>query len=195
MNTRIICPEEETPATTAMPTKSESGTRPVNISLLIVDDETDFRESACRYFARMGFRVDEAEDGEEALNVSTNKKFDVVVLDIHMPGMSGIQVLEKLQKRDPAPKVIMLTGGGTIENAVESIKLGAYDFLTKPVKLDHLARLVQRACEAHELEKENKQLKEVIRRQSPSSEIIGKSPAINEVFRLVERQRLKKAEC
>ncbi len=157
------------------------------IDLLIVDDESDFRESACRYLKRIGFRVEEAEDGEEALNVTTNKRFDVVILDIHMPGMSGIQVLRELMDRDPAPKVIMLTGGGTIENAVESIKLGAYDFLTKPVKLDDLARLVSRACQTQELEKENRQLKEVIRRQSPGSEMIGRSAAMQEVFRLIER--------
>ncbi len=186
MNTHIICPEEKTGPST-MPAKSEPAAKPVNISLLIVDDETDFRESACRYFARMGFRVDEAEDGEEALNVTTNKKFDVVVLDIHMPGMSGIEVLEKLKQRDPAPKVIMLTGGGTIENAVESIKKGAYDFLTKPAKLDDLSRLIKRACETRQLEKENRQLRELIRRQSPGGEMIGQSPAMQEVFRLIER--------
>ena len=158
-----------------------------NIDLLLVDDETDFRESACRYLKRLGFRVDEAEDGEEALNVTVNKTFDVVVLDIHMLGITGIDVLKKLMERESPPKVIMLTGGGTIENAVESIKLGAYDFLTKPAKLDDLARLVQRACQTHELEKENKQLKEVIKRQAPSTDMIGDSPAMQEVFRLIER--------
>lgn len=157
------------------------------INLLIVDDETDFRESACRYFSRKGFRVDQAEDGEEAINVTVNKNFDAVVLDIHMPGINGLKVLEELMKRDPPPKVIMLTGGGTIENAVEAIKKGAYDFLTKPARLDALARLIDRACEAGKLEKENLQLKEVLRRQSPSAEIIGQSPAMKEVFRLIER--------
>ena len=158
-----------------------------DIRLLIVDDEGDFRESAARYFKRIGFLVDEAEDGEEALNISLNRKFDVVILDIHMPGMNGLDALKKMVERDPAPKVIMLTGGGTIENAVESIKHGAYDFLTKPAKLDDLARLVNRACEAQQLEKENKQLKEVIRRIEPSSEMIGDSPAMQEVFRLIDR--------
>lgn len=157
------------------------------IELLLVDDESDFRESAARYFARKGFNVDEAEDGEEALNVSTNKRFDVVVLDIHMPGMNGIRVLEKLMERDPAPKVIMLTGGGTIENAVESIKKGAYDFLTKPAKLEDLDRLIRRACQTQQLEKENKQLKAVIERQTPTGEMIGQSPAMQEVFRLIEK--------
>ena len=177
---------ENTAMTDSQP-KAKSKTEPIDIDLLIVDDETDFRESACRYLKRIGFRVDEAEDGEEALNVSTNKKFDVVIMDIHMPGMSGIEALQELMKRESPPKVIMLTGGGTIENAVESIKLGAYDFLTKPAKMDDLARLVKRACETHELEKENKQLKEVIKRQSPSTEMIGESPAMQEVFRLIER--------
>lgn len=169
------------------PNQQDPETNVIDIDLLIVDDETDFRESACRYLKRIGFRVDEAEDGEEALNITTNKKFDVVILDIHMPGMDGIEVLRRLQERESPPKVIMLTGGGTIENAVESIKLGAYDFLTKPVRLDDLARLAQRACETQQLEKENTLLKEVIRRQEPSSEIIGDSEAMQEVFRLIDR--------
>jgi DNA-binding NtrC family response regulator len=90
-------------------------------------------------------------------------------------------------QRDPAPKVIMLTGGGTIANAVESIKKGAYDFLTKPTKLDDLERLIKRACQTQQLETENRQLKEVIRRQAPSFDIIGESLAMQEVFRLIER--------
>lgn len=166
---------------------SETLADPVDIDLLLVDDETHFRESACRYLRRIGFRVDEAEDGEEALNLTVNKKFDVVILDIHMPGMSGVEVLKALMRRESPPKVIMLTGGGTIENAVESIKMGAYDFLTKPTKLDDLARLARRACQTHELEKENRQLKEVIKRQSPSSEMIGQSAAMQEVLRLIRR--------
>jgi DNA-binding NtrC family response regulator len=167
--------------------KSKTDITAIDIDLLLVDDETDFRESACRYLKRIGFRVDEAEDGEEALNITVNKNFDVVILDIHMPGMSGIDVLKGLMQRESPPKVIMLTGGGTIENAVESIKLGAYDFLTKPAKLDDLTRLVKRACETQELEKENRQLKEYIKRQSHSADMIGKSPAMQEVFRLIQR--------
>ena len=158
------------------------------IDLLIVDDETDFRESAGRYFRKTGFNVEEAEDGEEALNVTINKRFDVVVLDIHMPGMNGLAALRELMKRDPPPRVIMLTGGGTIENAVESIKLGAYDFVTKPCKLDELARMIERACEAQHLANENRHLKEVIRRQTDvGSHMIGQSPAMQEVFRLIQK--------
>ena len=158
-----------------------------NIDLLIVDDESDFRDQAYNYFKRVGFQVDQAEDGEEALNVSTNRKFDVVVLDIHMPGISGLDVLERLMEREPAPKVIMLTGGGTIQHAVDSMKKGAYDFITKPAKLDELQRLVVRATESHLLEKENRQLKEVIRRGQPDHQMVGQSDEMQEVFRLIER--------
>ncbi len=157
------------------------------ISLLIVDDEVDFRDQAYNYFRRVGFQVEQSEDGEEALNATSNRQFDVVVLDIHMPGMSGIDVLEKLMEREPAPKVIMLTGGGTIQHAVDSMKKGAYDFLTKPAKLDELQRLVVRACETHNLEKENRQLKEVIRRSEPDYRMIGQSEPMQEVYRLIER--------
>ena len=158
-----------------------------NIELLIVDDENDFRNQAVSYFKRIGFKVDQAEDGEEALNVSTNRMFDVVVLDIHMPGVSGIAVLEQLMKREPAPKVIMLTGGGTIAHAVESMKKGAYDFVTKPVKLEELQRLVVRASKAYVLEKENRQLKAVIRRSEADHQMIGQSEQMQEVVRLIER--------
>ena len=158
-----------------------------NIELLIVDDENDFRNQAVSYFKRIGFKVDQAEDGEEALNVSTNRTFDVVVLDIHMPGVSGIAVLEQLMKREPAPKVIMLTGGGTIAHAVESMKKGAYDFVTKPVKLEELQRLVVRASKAYVLEKENRQLKAMIRRSEADHQMIGQSEQMQEVVRLIER--------
>ena len=158
-----------------------------NISLLIVDDEADFRDQAHQFFRRVGFRADQAEDGEEALNLSGSRRFDVVILDIHMPGLSGLDVLKTMMERELPPKVIMLTGGGTIQHAVDSMKLGAYDFLTKPVKLDELQRLVVRASEAHTLEKENRQLKEVIRRGQPDHQMIGDSPQMQEVFRLIER--------
>ncbi len=158
-----------------------------NIDLLIVDDEHDFRHQAVSYFKRIGFKVDQAEDGEEALNISTNRKFDVVILDIHMPGISGITVLEQLIKREPSLKVIMLTGGGTIEHAVESMKKGAYDFVTKPAKLEELQRLVVRASKAYELEKENRQLKAVIRRSAPDHHIVGQSEQMQEVVRLIQR--------
>lgn len=174
-----------TPQKTAI--KADIAAETVDIDLLIVDDEAVFREMSVRYFKKLGFRVEEAEDGEEALNIVTNRSFDVVVLDIHMPGMNGLAVLGRLMELDPKPQVIMLTGGGTIQNAVESIKKGAYDFLTKPVKLDDLERVIRRACQTQKLEQENRQLKEMIKRQASCGEIVGKSPVMLELFRLIQK--------
>lgn len=156
-------------------------------SLLLVDDEQDFRETAFSYFRKQGFRVEAAEDAEEAINLSVNQQFDVAIIDIHMPGMSGIELLKKLLKEDASLKAIMLTGGGTIENAVESMKLGAFDFLTKPAKLAHLAQLIQKAAEQKRLEKENKQLRKVIEQQQPNETLIGESEAMQQVSKLIDR--------
>ena len=158
-----------------------------NISLLLVDDEDDFRETAFSYFRKQGFQVEAAEDAEEALNLSANRHFDVAVIDIHMPGMSGVDLLNRLIEEDPTLKAIMLTGGGTIENAVQSMKKGAFDFLTKPAKLAHLNQIILKAAEQKQLEKENKQLRKVIEQQQTTNTIIGDSEPMQRVFKLISR--------
>jgi DNA-binding NtrC family response regulator len=160
---------------------------PNKIDLLLVDDDADFRESVARRFVRRGFRVEQATHGEQALQLASLRQFDVVVLDMVMPGLSGIQVLEQLKLTHPESEVIMLTGQGTIETAVQAMKLGAYDFLTKPFPLNELEVLIEKAYERRQLRKENLQLKEVLHRSQAEPEIIGKSPVMQEVFRLIER--------
>ncbi len=160
---------------------------PTKIDLLLVDDDPDFRETVARRFMRRGFRVQEATHGEQALQLASLRQFDVVVLDMVMPGMSGIQVLEQLKLMHPESEVIMLTGQGTIETAVQAMKLGAYDFLTKPFPLAELEILIEKAYERRELRKENVQLKEVLSRAQPEPEIVGQSAAMQEVFRLIQR--------
>ena len=160
---------------------------PNKIDLLLVDDDPDFRESVARRFVRRGFRVQQATHGEQALQLASLRQFDVVVLDMVMPGLSGVQVLEQLKLTHPESEVIMLTGQGTIETAVQAMKLGAYDFLTKPFPLNELEVLIEKAYERRELRKENVQLKEVLQRSQAEPEIIGRSPLMQEVFRLIER--------
>ncbi|REK09952.1 MAG: sigma-54-dependent Fis family transcriptional regulator [Planctomycetota bacterium] len=160
---------------------------PHKIDLMLIDDDGDFRETVARRFVRRGFRVQEAAHGEQALQLADLRQFDVVVLDMVMPGMSGIQVLEQLKQKHPECEVIMLTGQGTIETAVQAMKLGAFDFLTKPFPLADLERLIEKAYERRHLRKENEQLKAVLGRSQPSTEIIGESPAMQEVMRLIER--------
>jgi DNA-binding NtrC family response regulator len=160
---------------------------PKKIDLLLVDDDADFRETVARRFMRRGFQVQEATHGEQALQLAALRQFDVVVLDMVMPGISGIQVLEQLKLTHPECEVILLTGQGTIETAVQAMKLGAYDFLTKPFPLAELEVLIEKAYERRQLRKENVQLKAVLNRAQAPPEIIGKSAAMGEVFRLIER--------
>ncbi len=160
---------------------------PHTIDLLLVDDDADFREVAARRFARSGFPVQQAASGEEALALAERRQFDVAILDMRMPGMSGLDLLEKLRSSNPEAEVIMLTGEGTIETAVRAMKLGAFDYLTKPFPLAELEECIQRAFERRLLRKENRQLKTVLQRSQRPPEMIGQSAAMQEVFRLIER--------
>ncbi len=160
---------------------------PSKIDLMLIDDDADFRETVARRFTRRGFHVQEAAHGEQALQLADLRQFDVVVLDMVMPGMSGIQTLEHLKVKHPECEVIMLTGQGTIETAVQAMKLGAFDFLTKPFPLADLETLIEKAYERRELRKENRQLKAALRRADTPPEIIGKSDVMQQVFKLIER--------
>jgi DNA-binding NtrC family response regulator len=111
----------------------------------------------------------------------------VAILDVAMPGLSGIEVLQRLKSRGAECEVVMLTGEGTIETAVEAMKLGAREFLSKPIALRELDRLVRKAYEAGLLQRENRQLKAVLRQQQRSPQIIGESAVMQEVYRLIER--------
>ena len=178
MNTRLM--KEDLPARTQFTDRGK-------IKLLLVDDEEDFRDAATAYFSRLGYDTAAAAGGESALAMLQGRGFDVAVIDIHMPRMSGIELLEQIHEDDPEMKIIMLTGGGTIENAVESMKKGAFDFLTKPAKLNELDLLIQKANRARQLEKENRQLRHVVKQFSTPSKMIGRSPAMQEVFRLIDK--------
>jgi DNA-binding NtrC family response regulator len=160
---------------------------PHKIDLLLVDDDADYRETVARRFVRRGFQVQEATHGEQALQLADLRQFDVVVLDLVMPGMSGIQVLEHLKLKHPECEVILLTGQGTIETAVQAMKLGANDFLTKPFPLADLEVLIEKACERRQLRKENVQLKAALSREQATPEIVGQSAVMQEVFRLIQR--------
>ncbi|HTQ40339.1 MAG TPA: sigma-54 dependent transcriptional regulator [Pirellulales bacterium] len=160
---------------------------PNKVDLLLVDDDAEFRGTVARRCLRRGFQVQEASSGEDALGMAERRQFDVAVLDMVMPGLSGLQLLEKLKTSNPECEVIMLTGQGSIETAVQAMKLGAVDFLSKPFPLAELEILIENAYETGQLRKENRQLKTVLSRNQTDSEIIGKSAAMQEVFRLIER--------
>lgn len=165
---------------------TQSSAKPV-LELLLVDDDSALRSDIASYFSRHGHRVEQAENGEQALDRLEQRAFDVLVVDLMMPGLSGLDVLKELQKRNAECEVVVLTGEATIESAVEAMKLGAREFLTKPISLKELDRLVRKAYETGRLRKENRQLKAALRYQQRSPQIVGESPQMQEMFRLIAR--------
>ena len=165
---------------------SEKSAKPV-LDLLVVDDDRELRSDMANYFARQGHHVEQADNGEDALDVMERRSFDVMVLDLIMPGMSGLDVLKEMQGRNVECEVVMLTGEATVESAVEAMKLGAREFLTKPISLKELDRLVRKAHETGQLRKENRQLKAALRHQQAPQQIIGQSPQMQDMFRLIAR--------
>jgi DNA-binding NtrC family response regulator len=157
------------------------------LHLLLVDDDSDLRTDMAQFFARHGNHVEQCENGQQALDLLGQKSFDVIVLDLSMPGCGGLEVLKELQARHAECEVVVLSGTATIEAAVEAMKLGAREFLTKPISLKELDRLVRKASETGQLRKENQQLKAVLRRHQTPPRMIGQSPEMQEVYRLISR--------
>ena len=115
--------------------------------LLLVDDEDSFRQPLSKRLIKRGFVVEQAADGHQCLALLGEKRIDVVVLDVKMPGMSGIDVLQNIKSKYPGIEVIMLTGHATTASGVEGIKSGAFDYLTKPIELDQLVNKIIQARE------------------------------------------------
>jgi len=162
-----------------------SATTPIN--LLVVEDDPDFRETCSRWMTRKGHQVSTAANGHEALELCDRRTFDVAIVDMNMPGLTGLEVLERMKSAQVETEVIILTGQGTIESAVNAMKLGACDYLTKPFPLDELEQRCVMAWQRGRLRKENRQLKAIIERATPPIRIIGESARMREVFRLIER--------
>lgn len=158
-----------------------------DVRLLLVDDDAELRDSVARYCRAMGAKVDEAGSADEALALCESHTHDVAVLDIGLPGRSGVELLCPLREADPEVEVVMLTGEATVSSAVESMKLGASDYLTKPIELANLAAAVARAIKTHKLRKENRQLRAVLDRTHKPPAMVGESEAMREIYRLIER--------
>src|SRR5262245_9368712 len=157
------------------------------MDLLIVDDDQEFRETLAARFARHGFQVQSAGNGEDALILAERRNFDVAIFDIMMPGMSGLELLKRFKADHPDCEVVLLTGQGSIETAVEAMKLGAYDYLQKPFPLKDLEQVLAKAFDRRRLRKENIHLKTLLERSRPSSNMVGQSAAMRDIFRLIER--------
>jgi len=154
--------------------------------ILVIEDETPLRELLEMELSRSGYKVETAADGESGLEKYRQEVFNVVLLDMRMPGMDGVEALKQMRAESMIPEVIVFTGHGTIETAVECIRNGAYDYLTKPVKLDELEMVIDKAYEKNRLRLENISLKLEIDKLDQHL-IVGKSPVIQKALGTVRR--------
>jgi two-component system response regulator AtoC len=157
------------------------------IKLLIVDDDDDMRQDLARLFRRQGHEVTAAVSGEDALNKAAHARFDVALLDLHLPGISGIDVLAKLKELQPELEALMLTAHSSIETAVEAMRQGAYDYLTKPFRAADLEVHVQKAFEKVQWQRREQQWLQQLSYESPRYRLVGSSPAMRKVVGLIEK--------
>ncbi|MDR0319887.1 MAG: sigma-54 dependent transcriptional regulator [Treponema sp.] len=154
----------------------------MNFRLLVIDDEKNIRNGLAEFLQGDGYEVVCAENGDEGWNRFTSGDIDLVITDLKMPGLSGDELLKKILTQSPGFPVIILTGHGTVENAVTAMRDGAWDFLTKPVDLDHLSLKIKRALETRELFFQHRRLEEEQQRKRQFKSIVGNSRNIREVF-------------
>src|SRR6266852_4629904 len=161
-----------------------------NIRVLLVDDESLFRRIVMEQLSQTGFDVHAVGTGEAALKALVESDYDVVLLDIQMPGLSGLETLRELRKFEDPPEVIMLTGDASLATGLEAMRLGAYDYLTKPSSLDEMEALIRKADEKCRLVRQNASLRSVVRApQGGDAEavtIVCASPTMESIFKLAE---------
>ena len=156
-------------------------------NILVIDDEETMRDSCRQTLSRNGNEVKVAEDGLRGLAMLEKEYFDVVILDLKMPGLSGMEVLKKIKDSDPEVMVIVITGYATVESAVEAMKRGAYDFIPKPFTPDSLRAIVKRALDRRELALENVLLRGEVKASFGPEVIIGQSKTMKKVEELVRK--------
>src|SRR5450755_3723497 len=153
--------------------------------ILVVDDEEKLRRVIELHLLSAGFDVDKARSAEEALRLVD--RADMVITDLRLPAMDGLELLALIRRQNAQAPVVVMTAFGTVENAVEAMKMGANDFLLKPFSLDHLTAVVQKALEMRALRDENLQLKEELGRRYEFDNIVGRSGPMQEVFATIMR--------
>lgn len=153
--------------------------------ILIVEDDEYVLGSVQMLLAKDGYDVDTATNGEQALTTCQKEQFDLAIVDLKMPGMDGLQVLKGLKKLTPDTMVIIMTAFGSIQNAVEAMRTGASDYITKPISAEEIKLAVQKVLEKQKLIKEIKALRQELEQRYSLDRIIGKSPKMQEIYDLV----------
>lgn len=161
-------------------------------TILTIDDEENIRNGLADNFELEGYKVEKASNGKEGLDIVAKGNIDLVITDLRMDGISGEEVVRQVTTKYPAIPIIVLTGHGSIDDATAAIKAGAFDFLTKPLDLDHLNLIVKNALKRKSLEEQNKVLQEKLKNNS-SDLMVGKSAELNKVRAMIEKAAPAKA--
>ena len=156
------------------------------ISILIVDDEESVRDSLYNWFIEDGYRVETAENARKALTLLESDQFDIILADIKMPGMDGLEMLRRIKSIKPDSIIIIMTAFATVDTAVKALKDGAYDYVTKPFDPDDLTHLIRNATKQISLEDENETLKKKVITLENVEDLIGESDAMKNLLREVE---------
>ncbi|MFQ6003047.1 MAG: sigma-54-dependent transcriptional regulator, partial [Candidatus Zixiibacteriota bacterium] len=154
--------------------------------VLVVDDDSLMKDFLKEALGRSDYSVDLASTGEEALEKIKDKDYEIILSDIRMPSMSGMELLKATKEYLPEAEVIMMTAYGTVENAVEAMRLGAFDYVMKPFSADAIELKLKRAFDQIRLKKENRDLHKVLEDKYRFGNIVGKSPQMQKIFELVE---------
>jgi DNA-binding NtrC family response regulator len=155
--------------------------------ILIVEDEPDLRQVFVEILTTDGYDISTASDGEMAIQMLSEHNYDLSLIDLYLPKASGFQVLAHLQQMSPATSAIVMTGHASIESAVEAMKTGATDYLTKPVAFDQLRIVVKKALDVRRLQQENRLLRYQLKTKYRFENLVGTSPAMQQVFQLIEK--------
>src|SRR5262245_53338000 len=157
------------------------------LQLLIVDDDDDLRDLLTLHFRRQEMKVTQASSGQEALERPGAPRWDVALIDLQLPGMSGLELLQELKARQPDLEVLLLTAHATVETATQAMKQGAYDYLTKPLRLPDLDVHLQKAYEKVQLARRERQWVQQVQFESPRYRLVGSSPAMRRAVSLIEK--------
>ena len=155
--------------------------------ILVVDDEESIREFLDIMLRKEGYEVTLAEDGQKAIDILAKKSVDMVISDLQMPNVTGIELLKKVRDQYPDLLFMMITAFGTTDTAVEAMKLGAYDYITKPFKIDEVRLNIQNALRSQNLEFENRNLKKELKKEYSFQNLVGNSDAMHRIYDLIKR--------
>jgi two-component system response regulator HydG len=159
--------------------------KPARITILIVDDDPGHRGMLTTLLADWGFRVEAAADGETAVARCREQAFDLILMDVRMAGISGIEALREIKAYNPAIPILIMTAYSDVETAVEAIKAGAYDYLTKPLDFEDLRLTMERALDHAALRDENRTLRQTLAASFDTGGIIGQSPPMRRLMEML----------